>query len=657
MAIAEMSKLNLIAMSYERDKILNALHRTGATEIKTQAEKENTVPLSADGADLREYLSRIEGALEILSRRTERYVKENKIKTDVLKDGFTVSYAEFMSCKDYGGEADILVAEIYSLADRLKSLETERAKLTSERVTAKSYACINEPLSAYSDTAFTEIKLGTVPADKTELLSSLGGDGSLSAYSVLNISGDSALVLVAGHKSLSGVAEILSGAGFTPCPYTDGRSGEQVLADIDARILEIDGEYAAADDRLCKLQSEIKKLKTYADFVAFELEKADLAEKMRATETTVLMEAYVPKEAQESVAGALDSASGAVYYGFSEPTDTDTPPTLYKNNKVVKNFETITNMYSPVSYREFDPNAVMGLFYSIFLGFIMADIGYGLLMLIGGGFIYMKQKRDTGLKRLAGVFAAGGIFAIVWGVLFNSLFGTDVLLPFTIMPDAKDGRWHLAGIEVPAVLVISLIIGVVQLGAGYACLAVQNWRRGKVADGILDGFVWTLFSLGAALAIVGFITEAGVPVLAYVGGICAGVCLVVAMLTAGRKEKLLGKFTKGFGAAYGIINYASDILSYARLYGLMLSGAVIAQIVSDYSIQFITGGNIALAILGVVLMVVGHGFNLAIGLLGAYIHDARLQYVEFYGKFYEGEGELFAPLGSKQAHTYLVLGE
>ena len=173
-------------------------------------------------------------------------------------------------------------------------------------------------------------------------------------------------------------------------------------------------------------------------------------------------------------------------------------------------------------------------------------------------------------------------------------------------------------------------------------------RRGYFWDGILDGLVWTVFSLGVGLAIAGLIDEAQMPLLAYIGGGTAGAMLLVAILTAGRKEKLLGKFTKGFGAAYGIINYASDILSYARLYGLMLSGAVIAGIVSDYSVRFIESGNVALIILAVILMVVGHGFNLAIGLLGAYIHDARLQYVEFYGRFYEGEGELFAPLGSSR---------
>ena len=144
------------------------------------------------------------------------------------------------------------------------------------------------------------------------------------------------------------------------------------------------------------------------------------------------------------------------------------------------------------------------------------------------------------------------------------------------------------------------------------------------------------------------------PVLAYTGGIIAGVSLLVAILTAGRKEKFLGKFTKGFGAAYGIINYASDILSYARLYGLMLSGAVIAQIIATYTTQFFQSGQILLIVLAVVLLIVGHGFNLVMNLLGAYIHDARLQYVEFYGRFYEGEGELFKPLGSQHKYIYLI---
>jgi V/A-type H+-transporting ATPase subunit I len=200
-------------------------------------------------------------------------------------------------------------------------------------------------------------------------------------------------------------------------------------------------------------------------------------------------------------------------------------------------------------------------------------------------------------------------------------------------------------------------IGVIHLMVGYVCKAVQEWRRGNFWDGVFDGIVWALFSVGVAIAIVGFVEEANLPQLITVGAITAGGSLLLAMLTAGRHAKGFGKITKGFGAAYGVINYASDILSYARLYGLMLSGAVIAGIIAGYCADFFASGNVALIILAVVLLVVGNGFNLVMNLLGAYIHDARLQYVEFYGKFFEGEGELFKPLGSENRYVYVVRGD
>ena len=127
----------------------------------------------------------------------------------------------------------------------------------------------------------------------------------------------------------------------------------------------------------------------------------------------------------------------------------------------------------------------------------------------------------------------------------------------------------------------------------------------------------------------------------------------IAVLTAGWKEKGFGKFTKSFGSAYGVINFASDILSYARLYGLMLSGAVIATIIKDYCVDFFQSGNALLILLAVLLLVGGNAFNLVMNLLGAYIHDARLQYVEFYGRFFEGEGTLFKPLGSENKHVFI----
>ncbi|MCI8476306.1 MAG: V-type ATP synthase subunit I [Clostridia bacterium] len=658
MAVAEMQKLNLVAMSYDRDGVLDALQRTGAVEIKEHRDLPDTLAFGESGDELQKYLAKTEGALEILTAEIGVYNSENKIKSDELKDGFAVAYSDFISAWKLKDEMDGLAEKIYSLSNERRTLSNKSLKTERAISAAQIYSLLELPFSAFGDTSNAKVRLGVLPATALDELSSAVARNELFDFKVISNDGENALVIFVFHRSQDGDA-VLSQLGFSACPYKDG-TGAQLYAQLNEELREDRARAVDIGEELRSLGNSVKTLKLYCDWVRFSLEKQVQSQKMRRTDKTFLLEAYVPKDAKESVCAALEETTDAVYYEFSEPDGDEMPPTLYKNNEVVKNFETITDTYSPVNAKEFDPNGVMAFFYSLFLGFIMGDVGYGLIMLLGGGFVYWKKRGDDGgLKRLSGVFAVGGIFAILWGVLFNSVFGIGVF-PFTVMPNAKDDTWGVMGIQVPAVLLISLEIGVAHLLVGYVCKAIQCMRRGQFWDGILDGLVWVVFSLGVGLAIAGFIDELAAPYLAYIGGVMAGVALVIAIFTAGRKENLLGKFTKGFGTAYGVINYASDILSYARLYGLMLSGAVIAQIISGYAVTgmdggvgFLASGNPALIILGVVLLVVGHAFNLAIGLLGAYIHDARLQYVEFYGRFYEGEGELFAPLGSN--HKFIKL--
>lgn len=656
MAVAEMSKLNLVAMSYDRDRLLNALQRTGATEVKTHYEAENTLPVAENSESLSGQVNRIDTALNLLAAEVSAYNKDNKVKTNDLKDGFTVSYREFIGANSLKEECDAIVDKINLLFDERRTLATEKTKLERAQGASEICACVTEKFGEFSSTAHTKVKLGTVPLEQLQNLIKETDGRELCSLTSLNVSGDTALISFVYHKSEEGAEELLQNVGFSSCPYPPDASGAELNAEIKRKLDDIAGRTEEISSEIIKLGKHIKTLKIYSDYLGFELEKLNLCEKMRATQKTFLLEAYVPKEAEEVVKTALEETTDAVYFEFCAPAEDEMPPTLYKNNAVVRNFETITNMYSPVNAKEFDPNGVMAFFYSLFLGFIMGDIGYGLLMLLGGGAIYLKVRdKDSGLKRLSGVFAIGGIFAILWGLLFASLFGIEIFTP--LMPNAQKDMWSVMGINVPAVLLIAMELGVAHLMVGYLCKAIQHMRRGRFWDGIFDGLVWAVFSIGVGLAIVGLIDEANIGILGIVGGVMAGASLLIAMLTAGRKEKFFGKFTKGFGAAYGIINYVSDVLSYARLYGLMLSGAVIAQIVSGYAVTgyngseaFLTSGNPALIILGVLLMIVGHGFNLAIGLLGAYIHDARLQYVEFYGRFFEGEGELFAPLGSRRKY-------
>ena len=656
MAIAVMRKLRVAAISYEGDKILDALSKTGAAEIKILEAEENIARPVSDAATLSSRLEEAEGALKELVASSERYAKEHKKAFKPEKDGFFVTYEEFMNAEKRE-EAEALIAEIKRLAAERVRLSASLASLEKTILSLSPYKEFEILFSAFSNTPRLRVFLGTVENVKEELFETL-------ADVCVKTEGNTVLV-VALKEAEKETEEFLRGLDFAPCPFLkEAGTGKELYARLNEEKKDLLREIEKIDEAEFALCENIRFLKVYCDRIAYELEKAEsVSEKMLATERVILLEAYAPKESEEEISAALSAVTDSAYFDFVEPEEDEMPPTLMRNNGLTKNFEAITNLYSPPNSREFDPTTVMGIFYSVFLGFIMGDIGYGLFMLIGGGLLWWKNRvKDNGLKRLAAVFAIGGVFAVIWGFLFDSLFGIAIL-HMRVMPPLLEGNtnWHVLGIAIPALLIVALEVGVVQLFAGYVCSAIQCWRRGKIWDGIFDGVVWAVFSIGVGLAIAGLVEELNMIILAYVGGIAAGAMLLTAMLTAGRKEKILGKFTKGFGAAYGVINYASDILSYARLNGLMLSGAVIAEIVSGYALTgyggstgMIVSGNAGLAVLGVVLLLLGHLLNLALSLLGAYIHDARLQYVEFYGRFYEGEGELFSPLGSKHTHVFIV---
>ncbi len=655
--IAEIKKLNMAALLYDRDKLLNVLQKTNAVEIKERAQTEEC-SAGGSGEELSSYLTSLEAALEILVSAAENAAKDTNGAAPV-KDGFAVSYEEFSSAGSKKEEMDKLVCRINSLTDKKNDAAAEQLRISRLIASIKPYKNLRLPFNAYADTLHTKTRLGLFSAPAWDNLEKILGENPLVAYSYEAVE-EGVVAAITAHKSVfSDVESLLSEAGFTACPHNFESSGEDRFSLLNAQLAAAREEQALAERDISALSDSVRDLKIYCDYVGFSLEKARAAEKMLGMERTFFLEAFVPAESESAVREALESSGCAIWFEFSKPDENEEIPTLLKNNPVVSNFEAITNMYSPPNAREFDPNTVMAFFYSLFLGFIMGDVGYGLLMLIGGGALWYKSRKGSGLKSLSGVFAVGGIFTIIWGFLFNSLFGMQIL-PHTVMPSAFDmsnntfDNYTFIGMQIPAVLVIAMMLGISQLMVGYLCRAYGEWRNGNVLDGIFDGLIWAIFSAGVIIAVSGLVEEFNLPsAFPAVGGIMAGASLLCAALTAGRKEKLVGKFTKGFGAVYGVINYVSDILSYARLYGLMLSGAIIAQIVSKYSIQFITGGNFALIILGVVLMLVGHAFNLAIGLLGAYIHDARLQYVEFYGRFYTGEGELFTPLGSQHRHIYI----
>lgn len=648
MAIAKMLSMKLVGTTDRKDEILSALHKTGAVEITKTPDVFEGKRIVADrsGAEKRAILEQVS---EII-RRLSREYNGNKPQ----EDGFAASYSEFMKMPERESEIYAKAQEILKKNEEIARLD---ADATADRALAAEYAPyvgMKDVFSAFVCTEKTVCRLGVTDERNYPKLCELVSDGSLMTIcDEGGADGKHALCVVYHCDYTAEADKILSECGFCDCPFSDNATAKEITERLEKSAKEKNARAEELRKEIAFSGALVKDFKTLSDYYAFSLQIKDCEEGFLCSDSTFVMEAFVPEERKEEVTKAINDVTDCCYAEFELVPEGEYAPTLMRNKKVVRQFEFVTNLYSVPKYGSFDPNAVLGFFFSLFMGFITADAVYGIIMAVGGYLFAKKQKRETTLTRLAMVMCYSGIFTIIFGVLFNSFLGFPIF-DKPILPDPIKDNSNLAGIDVPSVLLLSLGMGVVHIMAGLFITAIIHFEHGRIFDGIVDGIAWDVFFGGALVAVIslmGYLPKSAMtPALV--------VCLVglaVGAIFSGRHEKGFGKIIKPFSSLYGLINYMSDILSYARLYGLMLSGAQIASIVSTKLAQpmLTSPGGVGGVIACVLILLLGHAFNIAMGLLGAFVHDARLQYVEFFSRFYEGDGELFTPFGMKFDHLYL----
>lgn len=665
MAIAEMSKCTLVALKSDKDKVYDALQRTGAAQIKTQEEREYTVPFKAgDTSELDRQSEEAKKCLDFLTDEIELLPKEKR-GSGVIKDGFGVSEAEFFSMGEKTDEINGVLTEIENLAAQKSAKKAELSRLNEQIRAFEPYLPLKSKFSAFADTKTVKVYLGIVPSDKAEKCMDEFKEAELTeAFFEGDGKAGSVVSAVAYLGACETAERIFSAYGFIKCPFKGDFTAAEKIAELTKQADEITAGFEEISLSAAKIADRSREVKLYVDYLAYLKEKANADGTLLSTVDAYVLEAYVPTEKTEEVKKAVEEVTRACDMEFGVIPRDEFAPTLMKNSNAVSNFEAVTNMYSVPAYGALDPNAVMSFFFSLFMGLIMADVGYGLLMIIGGFLFASKQRKGTSIYRMAKVFAYGGFFAVIFGALFDSWLGYPLLRTLTGAGssynrfyarylDAINSPANIAGISVPQMLLWCLGLGTVQIAVSLIMKAVQCFTRKQYAEGFFSGIVWAIGLLAFVVAVFGmasnndFLTKYGAYIA--VGLIALGI------LTSGITEKGFGKVMKPFSSLYGLINYASDILSYARLYGLMLSGAQIASIfTNNLAIDLLFPQGIIGVVFGVVIIIIGNVFNLAMSLLGAFIHDSRLQYVEFFGRFYEGEGELFTPLGRSGEYTYFI---
>lgn len=674
MSIAKMEKLAVIGLSNTKDKLIADLADLGVVEITerfipgadeikdpdapealesqaSEIKKPQEVFDKVDGDP--DFVSTIEGEMSRTDTALDTLKRYSKEKEPLFATKKVINGERLKDLLNRRAEIEGYISSILRLNYRLHMTDEKINKMSSDLASLKPWIVYDVPLDI-SETKFTNIELGVVP-------STVNLDNIKEKFSELELPSDISVVnsdreliylaVVMMKEGTDNVLGILKQYGFTQLPFQgfEGRVSdniEKITKQIDEQKdvrRELEDEVAGYG----KMQQDIEFL---SDYLTIERDRERIKSKMRVTKRTFNFEGWVPSHLKDGVERILDRYG--CHYEYREPLEGEEVPVMIENSAAVTPFEAVTQMYSMPDYKGFDPTKWFAIFYAMFFGIMLSDAGYGLVITIATFVVLKKFELEGMTKKMVKMFMYCGIATVFWGAMFGGWFGD--LIP--VVADVLFGKkveikpiWFNPIDDPTRLLIWSLGFGVVHIFLGMAINAYMLIKRGHFWDAVFDVFSWYVLIIGAIM--YGALGNSN-PMLGKIGLYMAVIGAAVLLLTGGRKNKGFGKVTGGLGALYGITGYVSDILSYSRLLALGLATGVIASVVN--TMGSLGGRGIVSFIVLIVVGIVGHSFNMAINILGAFVHSSRLQYIEFFGKFYEDGGEEFDPFRNETKYIRIL---
>jgi len=673
MATARMRKLKIVGRKDDQKAILELLTRSGCFEVseaekaipeiyKPGPEAESLKSKQAKVAFAIEYLNAINLEARELNKKTQKAEKKRQTNDselfEISKHSSSFSRTS-LSYEDYDA-VRINEEEFLTVCDKLEKNSLTRTQAYSKiqehnnlKLQFELYRNVEAPFSKFRDTKTAGVFLMTGPdgADKQDIEKHgcyveeyLCKKNSL--WGVLCKIKDKPLIL-----------RKLKALNFEQCTFLYEKTAQELIKEANSEIEKLERLFRKKTREALAYQSRLNELKAFYDVLEFDIEHIAVEPNLYKTETSVIIEGWAPETAVASINKKLKKEIAGIYVESRGVEKGDEPPSMLANLRIVRPFESVTKGYSAPSYGDVDPSIVMSFFFFIFFGIMLADAGYGLIMAVVGLLVGAFVKLETPLRRMILMFGICGISGIIFGFLFGGFFAIEGLPPLWFNP-----------LDDPiTMLAFSLGLGAVHLLAGYTLKTVGSIRTSLMPEGlsggnrvlrIIDGLFDSIFMYALFGGILFFLlpmlfSGSNFPFTAVAIALLA-VALTGILLTTGRKSKSLGgKVVGGLGGLYRLINVFSDVLSYARLFGLALASGAIAMAFNQIGMLVIDVPFVGY-VLGVIALVVLHGFNFVLSALAAYVHNIRLQYVEFFGKFYDGNGRLFAPLGENTKYVRFV---
>ena len=646
--IVEMKKVSILGLLSEQDEILEKLQRLGKVQFVGEtrdAEKVKQVELHmASRAD-------IEFCIDFLSKY--RVVTRSLLASlDVVARPVDEQTAAVLAKDEKRLEK--AVAAVREYESRLCEINGKRERAEAKIAALFPWLSVKTPLSDIRDTESTSVSAGVVLQRDSAGFAAETAQLDGVALEEIFADAENTYYIIAAHKSAvqawDETAKRFNWAKADFSDFTDTAEAETERLKKEIAELQRDQESIEAEAGSGDLLDYFENM---SDLTAIKSGRLDAKALSEDTMRCFAADGWVPAESAEALTKAISEITDNAVVEFSEVTGEDEPPVLVRNSKLAQPFEAITDSFSHPNYRDIDPNGMLSIFYSIFFGLMVGDAGYGLILSLACGAALLFLHPKPGMRKNLGVFLAGGLASILVGVIFGSYFGAS-LFP-ALLPITSESGMPLQ-LEIPLqTMIFTILLGVIHLFTGYIAMAIKNIRQGKVFAAIFDQGFWMLFITGL-LMLAGPMAVSG-DTGAMIGTIGKWLALgsaLVLVLTQGRAAKgLFGKLGGGLGALYNVSGFLGDALSYTRLFALGLSSGIIGWVFN--MMAQLPGTNSVFGILFmVIILLIGHALNFSLSLLSAYVHTSRLQYVEFFSKFYDGNGEDFIPLARRTQYIEIT---
>ncbi len=645
MAIVKMKKLRLMVASSQREELLRELMLLGCVQVSQPPPEQEGEQSFLSRADvpyllqLKTEQNTLAGSLSVL----KKYAPEKGGIGSLLSPLPEVTTEVLLDDRTKKDELET-AGKIIALDDRIRKITVDRTARSVEIQGMQPWVPLDLPMEV-SGTETSVVLRGTMPAtaDMAQVQAALAAEAEMAE--IFNVSSDKSfhyMVLVSHREQLDKAQSVLRPLGFTVMNAGEFRGTPAQIIEAGEKAIEAwDAEEDSCREQLAAMGVHRQALKLRFDAMSAEIAQAEAESRLLCTESVSVLEGWVPAEDEPALTAVLDKYDCA--YDTEDPSEDEYPqvPVQLKNSILTRSLNAVTEMYSLPAYDGIDPNPYMTPFFIFFYGMMMADMGYGILMVLICLLVLKLKKPAKGMRNFFELFLWCGFATIAWGAVTGGFFG-DAPLQVAKILDPETTFTGLPSLINPLEDTVMILVGSVALGfvhiiTGTVIGFADNIRRGDWKTAINDQVAWWVVFAGIGCLVLGL----GPWVLAL-----GGVLVVVGSFLT---NEGMGKVTGLFGALYNnVTGYFGDLLSYARLMALMLAGSVIAQVFNTLGA---IPGNI---IIFLIISIAGNALNLGLNLLGCFVHDLRLQCLEFFGKFYKDGGIPFRPLNIQTKYVSIT---